>query len=63
MPEAGASRGTVLVLSTLTALWFLVLAVLPTLSTLAWTGYRVSPWYADLQRRTWEARLFAKPPD
>jgi hypothetical protein len=37
---------------------FLALAVLPTLGTVTWIGYRESPLYAFVQRSEWERRLF-----
>ena len=36
---------------------FLALGVLPTVCTLAWASYRVSPIYAVVEKKAWEQRL------
>lgn len=44
---------------TLCRLAFLVLAILPTISTFVWVGYRCSPVYAAAERAAWEEKLFS----
>ena len=38
---------------------FLVMGVVPTVCTLAWAGYRISPIYVEVERADWEQRLTA----
>src|SRR5262245_13444382 len=39
---------------------FLALGVLPTVYTLAWSGYRATPVYAATERSAWERQLFER---